>query len=164
MKPPLKFNRAGSLSLLLLSALFIFPFSANGGAQSLCVQLKPDTGDERSVPVSLGSKLRLSFLHSIYGSRIDEVFSVIPDGFRLTQLRYSEARLAEFYGHEFASHINDAWVVTPAPVFLSSLNLRSSGAAMSLHFDQSPNVKQVMIPPGGALRLTVASCDRNAND
>jgi hypothetical protein len=96
---------------------------------------------------------------------VEEVFSLRPGGFQLTQLRYGEARLVEFYGHESASLENDLWVVAPAPIFMSSLNLKSSSnSAMSVHFDQSPGAKQLKIPPAGALRLTVRSCDRNAND
>jgi hypothetical protein len=70
----------------------------------------------------------------------------------------------EFYGHESAARDNDAWVITPAPIHLSSLNLTSSSnGTMSVHFDQTPNANQLMIPPGGAPRLTVAACNRSAN-
>jgi hypothetical protein len=160
MKPPLAFKR----QCLLLSALCAALLPASGNARSLCVQVGNDLGIERSVPVSLGDTLRLSFRHSIYGSQVDEVFSLRSHGFQLTQLRYGEARLVEFYGHELATRDHNAWVVTPAPIFLSSLNLESSfDAAMSVHFDQTQNANQLMIPPGGALRLTVAACDQSAN-
>lgn len=149
--------------LLLLSALVAALIPAFGSAQSFCVQLSNDLGIERSVPVNLGGMLRLSFRHSIYGSQVEEVFSLAPGGFQLRQLRYSEARLVEFYGHESASRDNDAWVVTPAPIHLSSLNLKSSSDAMFVRFDESAFAKQLLIPPAGALRLTVASCDQGAN-
>jgi hypothetical protein len=116
------------------------------------------------VPVNLGGMLRLSFRHSIYGSQVEEVFSLRPGGFQLTQLRYGEARLVEFYGHESASRDNNAWVVTPAPIHLSRLDLKSSSnGAMSVQFDKSTFAKPLMIPPAGALRLTVADCNRSAN-
>jgi hypothetical protein len=160
MKPLLAFKRR----LLLLGALFVALIPAFGSARSFCVQLSNDLGIERSVPVNLGGTLRLSFRHSIYGSQVEEVFSLRPGGFQLTQLRYGEARLVEFYGHESASRDNDAWVVTPAPIHLSTLDLKSSSnGAMSLQFDKSALAKPLMIPPAGALRLTVAACDRSAN-
>jgi hypothetical protein len=150
--------------LLLLGALLTVLIPAFGSAQSFCVRLSNDLGIERSVPVSLGGMLRLSFRHSIYGSQVEEVFSLRPGGFQLTQLRYGEARLVEFYGHESASRDNDAWVVTPAPIHLSTLDLKSSSnGAMSVQFDKSAFAKPLMIPPAGALRLAVAACDRSAN-
>jgi hypothetical protein len=149
--------------LLLLAAVLAALFPGPGNARSLCVQVGNDLGIKRSVPVSHGGTLRLSFRHSIYGSQVEEVFSLGPSGFHLTQLRYGEARLVEFYGHESASRDNDAWVVTPAPIHLSSLNLTSSSNAMFVRFDESAFAKPLMIPPAGALRLTVAACDRSAN-
>jgi hypothetical protein len=161
MRPLLAFKRQLSLLGALLAALF----PASGNARIWCVQVSNDFAIETSVPVNLGGMLRLSFRHSIYGSQVEEVFSLRPGGFQLTQLRYGEARLVEFYGHESAWLENDLWVVAPAPIFMSTLNLKSSSnSAMSVHFDQSPGAKQLKIPPAGALRLTVRSCDRNAND
>ncbi|MBI3065876.1 MAG: hypothetical protein HYY82_13200 [Deltaproteobacteria bacterium] len=82
----------------------------------------------------------------------------------MTQVRFGEARLAEFYGYEIASRANDIWVVTPAPVLLSSLKLNlSADAVMFLYFDQSPPLKQLVIQPGSALSLAVESCDQGAN-
>jgi hypothetical protein len=160
MKPLLAFERR----LLLLGALLAALSPAFGSARSFCVQLSNDLGFERSVPVNLGGTLRLSFRHSIYGSQVEEVFSLRPGGFQLTQLRYGEARLVEFYGHESASRDNNAWVVTPAPIHLSRLDLKSSSnGAMSVQFDKSTFAKPLMIPPAGALRLTVADCNRSAN-
>jgi len=149
----------------LLGALLVSLLPANGGAQSLCVQLSSDTGAQGSVPVSLGSTLHLSFRHSIYGSQVEEVFVLRRDGFQLTQLRYGEARLVDFYGYENARYEDGAWVITPAPVLLSSLNLNlSSDASMSLHFDRRAKSKRLVIQPGGALRLTVATCENGADD
>jgi hypothetical protein len=149
----------------LLGALLVWFFPAGGGAQSMCVQLKTDTGAQRSVPINLGSPLRLSFRHSIYGSQIEEVFVLRRDGFELVQLRYGEARLVDFYGYENAEHENALWVVTPTPTLLPSLNLiLSADASMSLHFDRHANFKQLVIQPGSALRLTVVSCENSADD
>ena len=160
----MKLPRIYKRQLLLLGALITVLFPLSGNGRSSCVQIINDLGNEQSVPVSLGGTLRVSFRHSIYDSQVEEVLRVRPGGFQLTQLRYGEARLVEFYGHEFASHDHDAWVVTPAPVLLSSLNLTSiSDAGMSVHFDLPPNFKQLRNPPAGALRLTVGACDRSAH-
>lgn len=160
MKPLLAFK----CRLLLLGTLLAGLIPAFGSARSFCVQLSNDLGIERSVPVNIGGTLRLSFRHSIYGSQVEEVFSLRPGGFQLTQLRYGEARLVEFYGHESASRDNDAWVVTPAPIHLSTLDLKSSSnGAISVQLDKSALAKPLMIPPAAALRLTVAACNRSAN-
>jgi len=164
MKTPLKSRRNRLASLFLCSVLLALLFSAKAGATPLCIRLKTDAGGERSLPVKIGGSMRLSFRHSIYGSQVDEVFSLRPGGFELTQVRFGEARLAEFYGYEIASRDNDVWVVTPRPVLLSSLKLNlSADAAMSLYFDQSPYAKQLVIQPGSALSLAVESCDQSAN-
>jgi hypothetical protein len=132
--------------------------------QSMCVQLKTDTGAQRSVPINLGGTLRLSFRHSIYGSHVEELFALRRDGFQLTQLRYTEARLVEFYGHENARHENGLWIVKPTVALLPALVLRASpDAAMSLVFDRHPNATRIDIQPGSALRLTVASCKDSAD-
>jgi hypothetical protein len=150
---------------LLIAALsaWLLPVTAN--AQSLCVQLMSDSGLEHSVPVRLGNTLRVRFRHSIYGSQIEEAFALRRNGFELIQLRYSEARLVEFYGFEKAEHENGLWVVTPTPRFLPSLNLiLSADASMSLHFDRHAKSKQLVILPGSGLRLTVATCENSADD
>ncbi|MGZ8479747.1 MAG: hypothetical protein ACXW6K_17290 [Candidatus Binatia bacterium] len=114
--------------------------------------------------MDLGGAMRLSFRHSIYGSQVEEVFSLRRDGFQLTQLRYSEARLVDFYGYENADLENGAWVVNPPPVLLPSLNLNiSADATMALYFDRRYDSKPLTIRPTGALRLTVASCKSSAH-
>jgi hypothetical protein len=131
---------------------------------SLCMKLTDATGNERALPVDPDSKLRLSFRHSIYGSRVEEVFSLLPSGFQLTELRYGEARLVEFYGHEHARQKNGTWIVTPAPRFLSSLDLRLSPDARVLLRLDRPRTRELLINPSrGVLRLTVAPCDPGAN-
>lgn len=132
--------------------------------QSACVRLTHDNGISRSIPVRLGDALRLKFRHSTYGSQVEEIFSLRRDGFELTQLRYGEARLVDFYGYENGKNENGMWVVTPAPALIPALNLiLSADAAMSLHFDRSNNSEPLTIQPTGALRLTVASCQSSAH-
>ncbi|HKY07782.1 MAG TPA: hypothetical protein VJQ55_06060, partial [Candidatus Binatia bacterium] len=95
----------------------------------MCVGLAGDAGVQRSVPIRPGSTLRLSFRHSIYGSQVEELFTVRRNGFELAQLRYSEPRLVEFYGYDSANYENGAWVVRPRSSAISSLNLRTTSAA-----------------------------------
>ena len=106
--------------------------------------------------------MRLSFRHSIYGSQVEELFALRRDGFLLTQIRYGEARLVDFYGYENAELENGAWVVNPPPVLLPSLSLNTSAdGAMSLQFDRHGHTKPLAIQTTGALRLTLASCRNN---
>ena len=147
------------LAVFLIAALL----PDNSNAQSLCVQLTKSEGGERSVPVFFGSAMRLRFLHSIYGSQVEEVFVLQYDGFHLTQVRYGEARLADFYAHENARFDNGVWIVRPTPTRFPSLTLNSSvDTAMSLHFVYSDG-KPLTIQSTGALRLTVASCKSSAH-
>jgi hypothetical protein len=149
-------------ALAVLGALLL---PAIGNAQPLCVRVLNDNRIERSVPVRFGSTLRLNFRHSIYRSQVEELFAVRQNGFELTQLRYGEARLVDFYGYENAKHENGLWVVTPTPALLPSLSLiLSADASMSLHFDRQANSKRLVIQPGSALRLTVATCENGADD
>jgi|SRR5687767_2967691 len=132
--------------------------------RSMCIEMRNDNGIERSVPVRLKSTLRLSFRHSIYGSQVEELFTVRGNGFQLTQLRYSEARLVDFYGYENAKHENGVWIVAPVPAHFPSLSLNSSGdASMSLRLEQQPGLLQRILQPGRALRLTIATC-KDASD
>lgn len=130
----------------------------------MCVGLRGDPGVQRTVPIRLGSTLRLSFRHSIYGSQVEELFTVRGNGFELAQLRYSEARLAEFYGHDRAVYENGAWVVRPRSAPISSLGLRtSSAAAMSLVVEQEQRSIDLAILANGGLHLTIASCKEAHN-
>ena len=132
--------------------------------QFACVILTTDSHKRHSLPVALGDTLRVKFRHSIYGSRVEEIFLLRRDGFELIQLRYSEARLVGFYGHDKAEHANGAWIVTPAPTLIPALSISlSADAAMSLQFDNAANSEPMTIQPTGALRLTVASCQSSAH-
>jgi hypothetical protein len=148
-------------ALAVLSVLLTTNFA---NAALLCVQLISDNSGNRSVPVHPGGAMRLTFRHSIYGSQVEELFALQREGFLLTQLRYGEARLVDFYGYENARLENGAWVVRPPPMLLPSLNLNTSaGAAITLHLDRHGDAKPLLIQPTGALRLTVASCSSSAH-
>jgi hypothetical protein len=78
------------------------------------------------VPVSPGSELMLSFLHSIYGSSVEERFRVTPEGFQPAGLRYSDLRAAEYYGHGSARFQDNRWTVDGGGHHLLRLDLRVS--------------------------------------
>jgi hypothetical protein len=149
---------------LLMGAWATLLLPAIGNAQALCVRLTNDRGIERSVPIRPGGAMRLSFRHSIYGSQVEEVFALRREGFQLIQLRYSEARLVDFYGYENAKLANSTWVVNPKPALLPSLRLNvSTDASMFLHFNPHANAKPRIIRPTGALHLTVSSCKSSSH-
>ena len=144
---------------LLIAALYTPP----AGAETVCLTL--DGGENKRIfEVAVGDKLSLMFTHSIFGSQVEEHFRIGATAFQLTELRYTEPRLVEFYGHESARREAGGWVVRPKPILLPSLNLNlSADASMSLHFDRHADSKQLVIQPGSALRLTVATCENSAH-
>jgi hypothetical protein len=84
---------------------------------------------------------------------------VQSQGFILTQLRYSEARLAEFYGHEQATRADGAWIVAPAPQLLPTLRLRlSADAAASLRIETPRGHVPIALATDAAHRLAITSC------
>jgi hypothetical protein len=149
--------REGRLLLLCGVVLTLLPPSVS--ATSLCVQIDKNGFFWRSIPAILGGEARLNFRHSIYGSRVEEVFRLRPDGFHLSDLRYAERRLVEFYGYESADSENGMWVVRPRPAMIPSLSLRtSSDASLSLFLDQGKKSIQLAMPADAALHLTIAHC------
>ncbi|MBM4299434.1 MAG: DUF1850 domain-containing protein [Deltaproteobacteria bacterium] len=120
--------------------------------------------NRRSLPVALGAAMRLRFRHSIYGSQVEEIFALRPDGFELIELRYGEARLVDFYGHEHGRFDNGAWVVKPAPTLIPRLNLQAShDAALSIAFVPRQSDQPIVVQPNSALRLTVEQCNSGAD-
>ena len=144
--------------LLMCAALFAL-HPTHAGATSFCVRLENDGAAWRSIRTTSGREMRLSFSHSLYGSRVEEVFHLLPLGFQLAELRYSEQRLADFYGHESTRYENRQWIVKPKPALFPSLNLRASAdASMSLLFDERPNPVVLVVPADSAVRLTIIAC------
>ena len=140
-------------------AAFVAMIPAGATTALLCVQVERNGLAWRIIPGRLGDEARLSFQHSIYGSRVEEVFHLGPDAFHLTALRYSEPRLVEFYGYDSANYENGAWVVRPRSSAISSLNLRTTSAApMSLVLEQEQRSIHIAMPVDTVLRLTIASC------
>jgi hypothetical protein len=102
--------------------------AVSGAAQTLCLTL----GEFRKqvvYPVAFGEKLSLSFAHSIYGSRVEERFKVNHAGFEAFDVRYSERRLVDFYGHESAVREGDWWVVHSPSRKFYRLSVRASSDA-----------------------------------
>jgi hypothetical protein len=132
--------------------------------QSACVILTTDLHDPRSLEVTLDSTLRVRFRHSNYGSQVEEIFALRPDGFELVELRYGEARLVDFYGHEHGRFDNGAWVVKPAPTLIPRLNLQAShDAELSVAFGPRQSQQPIVVQPNSALRLTVEQCNSGAD-
>jgi hypothetical protein len=144
--------------LLAHTALWLLlPAGIHG--QSRCVQVKQDGSVWRTMPAFIGSEIRLRFDHSIYGSRVEEVFRLGPEAFHLTALRYAEPRLVDFYGHDRAVYENGAWVVRPRSAPISSLGLRtSSDVPMSLVVEQEQRSIDLVILANSVVHLTIASC------
>lgn len=144
------------IGIAVIGASFLPAFA---GAQSLCLRLVNQSGAVHSLPARIGDRLSVRFHHSIYRSQVEERFALRSEGFALAELRYSEARLVDFYGHESATEQDGAWVVTPSPRSIAELNLNlSADAAMTLQLDRQSGTNSLAIQPTGALRLTVAPC------
>lgn len=155
-------RRARGLLFAYTALWLLLPAGIHG--ESRCVHVKKDGSEWRTVPAFIGSEIRLRFAHSIYGSRVEEVFRLGPEAFHVTALRYAEPRLVEFYGHNRAVYENGAWVVRPRSAPISSLGLRtSSAAAMSLLVEQEQRSIDLAIPANSVLHLTIASCKEAHN-
>lgn len=143
---------------ILLAALLPLPASA----APLCVAVAKNGFLWRQIRSAPGGEVRLGFHHSIYGSRVEEVFYLRSDGFQLSEVRYAEPRLVDFYGHERARFENSMWVVKPHPVLITSLNLQTNSVAW-LVFDPQTAPSQLIVPTDAALRLSVGAC-KDASD
>lgn len=127
--------------------------------RALRIALHGDT-ELSGVPAVAGEVVRLGFRHSIYGSAVEEEFVVEEAGLRLVRLRYGEARLAEFYGHEHARRDGDWWVVDAEPCLHSSITVRvSADSAMRLSTPSMTVPLTECIRAGGAIRMSVVSAD-----
>ena len=151
-------------SLLVLCGVLATLLPARADGSLLCVQAEKNGTVWRRIEAAPGSEVRLSFQHSLYGSRVEEFFNLRPEGFQLTELRYAEPRLVEFYGHESAKYDNGVWIVRPQPALFPSLTLHASfDASISLFFDHQTKLVQLAVPTDSAVRLTIADC-KDARD
>jgi hypothetical protein len=131
------------------------------GTEPVCLNVQK-TGAIARYPVSIGDKFNITFRHSIYGSQVEEQFRVTSQGFQLTELRYAEPRLVEFYGHEAAANEDSRWVVRKLGTVLASLDLHvSPGAAIGVVIGaEKPAVEHNTLSDGRA-RLTLSTCPRS---
>lgn len=153
---PCRWRRITGFSFLLFGSL---PATA-AGAQPVCLNVQK-TGAIARYPVSLGDEFNITFRHSIYGSQVEEQFRVTSHGFQLTELRYAEPRLVEFYGHEWAANEDGRWVVRKLGNVLASLDLHvSPGASIGVVIGEKPAVEHNTLSDGRA-RLTLSTCPRS---
>jgi hypothetical protein len=143
------------------SLLFGSLLATAAGAEPVCLNVQK-TGAIARYPVSIGDKFNITFRHSIYGSQVEEQFRVTSHGFQLTELRYAEPRLVEFYGHEWAANEDGRWVVRKLGTVLASLDLHvSPGASIGVVIGaEKPAVEHNTLSDGRA-RLTLSTCPRS---
>jgi hypothetical protein len=145
--------------VFLAAAIFILLQSSSALA-GLCLAIDDRTGSSASLAIGFEDELCLSFKHSIYNSTVEEIFAVRERGLQLIRLRYSEARLVEFYGYEQADFEDGVWVVRPEAALLRALNLSvSDSSKMKLILRSAASLRAIRLPSGGALRISVAACD-----
>jgi hypothetical protein len=151
-----RWRRITGFSFLLFGSL---PATA-AGAEPVCLNVQK-TGAIARYPVSIGDKFNITFRHSIYGSQVEEQFRVTSHGFQLTELRYAEPRLFEFYGHEWAANEDGRWVVRKLGNVLVSLDLHvNPGASIAVVIGEKPAVERNTLSDGRA-RLTLSTCPRS---
>jgi hypothetical protein len=111
---------------------------------------------EMRLPIAEDDELCLSFRHSVYGSTVVEAFSVGRDGLSLQQLRYSEARLADYYGYDHANRVGDLWIVEGDGRRHHRLSLRvSSESEMKLSVGSYAIDLRDLVVAGGAVQISV---------
>jgi hypothetical protein len=152
-----RLRRITGFSFLLFGSLL----ATAAGAEPVCLNVQKTAAIAR-YPVSIGDKFHITFRHSIYGSQVEERFRVTSQGFQLTELRYAEPRLVEFYGHERAAKEDGRWVVQKLGTVLSSLDLHvSPGASIGVVIGaEKPALEHNTLSDGRA-RLTLSACPRS---
>jgi hypothetical protein len=146
----------GAFSLLLSIGL-----TARAEGHSICLTLHGGAGVIRYL-TRVGDNVNLSFYHSIYGSEVDEQLLIGPKGFRTVKVRYSELRLAEFYGHEAAKFEEGWWVVEPRSREIPTLNLTvSQDSSIRITFRDHTIWLRHDAEHGGAFRLAPSSCQKD---
>jgi hypothetical protein len=150
-------RRTTGLSFLFFVCLLI----TAAAAQPVCLNVQTKRGSAHH-PIAAGDELYLTFPHSIYGSQVEEHFRATSEGFQLTELRYAEPRLIEFYGHESAVKEDGWWVVPRRGPLLAILDLRvSPGSWIGVIFaTEKLTVKHDSASEGRA-RLVLGSCPRS---
>jgi hypothetical protein len=131
------------------------------GAEPVCLTVH-NTGATTRYPISIGDKLNLTFAHSIYGSQVEEQFRITSHGFQLIELHYAEARLVEFYGHEWAANEHGRWVVRKLGPVSGSLELHvSPGSSIGVMFGAEKLMVKHNALSGGRARLALSACRKS---
>jgi hypothetical protein len=141
--------------LCLLTAVI---WAAPAHAESLCLRLQ--AGDRSALySVVAGSHFGISFLHSIYGTEVQEQFRITATGFETDKLRYSELRLAEFYGHDGAKLEQGWWIADNRDNQLRHLDIRmSEGSDFRILFGERSVGLAQNRRIGDHVRLSITPC------
>jgi hypothetical protein len=141
--------------LCLLTAVI---WAAPAHAESLC--LRSQAGDRSALySVVAGSRFGISFLHSIYGTEVQEQFRITATGFETDKLRYSELRLAEFYGHDGAKLEQGWWIADNRGNQLRHLDIRmSEGSDFRILFGERSVGLTQNRRIGDHVRLSITPC------
>jgi hypothetical protein len=147
---------AYAIGLIGLLAAIIFASPAKAG--DTCLRFE---AGKRSLlyPVAAGSDFRLSFVHSIYGTEVQEQFWITSTGFQTAKLRYAELRTAEFYGHDGAKLEHGWWAVDNPGRHLPHLDIRASEeSAFRIYFGAEKIRLGNNHITDGSVRIVVTSC------
>jgi hypothetical protein len=133
-------------------------------AQPICLNVQTKNGSARHA-IAAGDELYLTFPHSIYGSQVEEHFRATSEGFQLTELRYAEPRLIEFYGHESAFKKDGWWIVRKRGPLFASLDLRvSPNSWIGVIFGTEKLTVKHHSALDGRARLALSACPRSNHD
>jgi len=139
---------------LLIAAISV----AAANAESTCLHLRSGDGSFL-YPVNLATGFSISFLHSIYGTAVQEQFWIASTGFQTEKLRYTELRLAEFYGHEAPKLEQGWWTVNNSGIELRQLDFRvSKESAVEISFGGQRILLAENQRMGDHARLSITSC------
>ena len=129
-------------------------------AQPVCLNVQTKSGRAHH-RIAVGDELYLTFPHSIYGSQVEEHFRATSEGFQLTELRYDDLRLVEFYGHEWAANEDGRWVVRKLGPVLTVLDLHvSPGSRIAVTFGAEKLTVTHNELSNGRARLALSACPR----
>jgi hypothetical protein len=130
-------------------------------AQPVCLNVQTKSASVH-YPIAVGDELYLTFPHSIYGSQVEEHFRATSEGFQLTELRYADRRLVEFYGHEWAANEDGRWVIRKRGPLLPRMDLRvSPDSWIAVTFGaEKLTIKHDSLSDGRA-RLGLSACPRS---
>jgi hypothetical protein len=150
----MRLAHAALVSWLLIAAISVAPVNAKG----TCLHLQ--AGDRSFLyPVNLATGFSISFLHSIYGTAVQEQFQITSTGFQTEKLRYAELRLAEFYGHEAPKLEQGWWTVNNSGMELRQLDLRlSKESAVEISFGEQRIWLAENQRMGDHARLSITTC------